>query len=248
MSNKKINVLDRLKQDSFKKKDSSEKKQIVESKEFEITVIEKDFLPESETIFNYDDIHDSELKKDLMRYESLLNLAKSNYHTKAGEILSEANEKYANHKNGTFNIWLEHMKIGKKSAERLINRFRFIKNNCLTTEDQLYFETLPLSLSYEISSPNANQELINAVLNKQIKTRKEYISLKNTLKNETPKISEFDSIEKLFNKLNSNISTLIENKVESSILDSNRAKTVYEKIELLNKEIKSLLIEIEKLN
>ncbi|MCQ8213081.1 hypothetical protein NON08_11260 [Cetobacterium somerae] len=248
MSNKKINVLDRLKQDSFKKKDSSEKKQIVEAKEFEITVIEKDFLPESEIIFNYDDIHDLELKKDLMRYESLLNLAKSNYHTKAGEILSEANEKYANHKNGTFNIWLEHMKIGKKSAERLINRFRFIKNNCLTTEDQLYFETLPLSLSYEISSPNANQELINAVLNKQIKTRKEYISLKNTLKNETPKTSEFDSIEKLFNKLNSNISTLIENKVESSILDSNRAKTVYEKIELLNKEIKSLLIEIEKLN
>ena len=248
MINKKINVLDRLKQDSFKKKDSSEKKQIIESKEFEITVVEKDFLPNSEIIFNYDDIHDLELKKDLMRYESLLNLAKSNYHTKAGEILSEANEKYANHKNGTFNIWLEHMKIGKKSAERLINRFRFIKNNCLTTEDQLYFETLPLSLTYEISAPNANQELINAVLNKQIKTRKEYISLKNTLKNETPKISEFDSIEKLFNKLNSNISTLIENKVESSTLDSNRAKTVYEKIELLNKEIKSLLIEIEKLN
>ena len=140
------------------------------------------------------------------------------------------------------------MKIGKKSAERLINRFKFIKNNCLTSEDQFYFETLPLSLTYEISAPYANKELIDAVLNKQIKTRKEYIILKNTLKNESPKVSELDSIEKLFNKLNSNISTLIENKVESSTLDSNKAKTVYEKIELLNKEIKSLLIEIEKLN
>ncbi len=247
MINKKINVLDRLKQDSFKKKDSPTK-QVIESKEFEITVIEKDFLPDSEVIFNYEDIQDSEMRNDLIKYESLLNLAKSNYHTKAGEILTEANEKYANHKNGTFTTWLEHMKIGKKSAERLINRFKFIKNNCLTSEDQLYFETLPLSLTYEISAPNANKELIEAVLNKQIKTRKEYIVLKNTLKNESPKISEFDSIEKLFNKLNSNISTLIENKVESSTLDSNRAKTVYEKIELLNKEIKNLLIEIEKLN
>ncbi|MBC2854684.1 hypothetical protein [Cetobacterium sp. 2G large] len=247
MINKKINVLDRLKQDSFKKKESPVK-QNIESKEFEITVIEKDFLPDNEVLFNYEDIQDLEMKNDLLKYESLLNLAKSNYHTKAGEILNEANEKYANHKNGTFSIWLEHMKIGKKSAERLINRFKFIKNNCLTSEDQFYFETLPLSLTYEISAPNANKDLINAVLNKQIKTRKEYIILKNTLKNESPKVSEFDSIEKLFNKLNSNIFTLIENKVESSTLDSNKAKTVYEKIELLNKEIKSLLIEIEKLN
>ena len=248
MINKKNSVLDRLKQDSFKKKDSPEKKQILETKEFEITVVEKDFLPSNEILFNYDEIQDLELKNDLIRYESLLNLAKNNYHTKAGEILFEANEKYANHKNGTFIVWLDHMKIGKKSAERLINRFKFLKNNCLTSDDKLYFETLPLSLSYEISSPNANSELISAVLNKQVKTRKEYITLKNILKNDSPKISEFDSIEKLFNKLNSNISTLIENKVESSALDSNKAKTVYEKIELLNKEIKSLLIEIEKLN
>lgn len=247
MINKKNNVLDRLKQDSFKKKES-QVKQNIESKEFEITVVEKDFLSDNKIVFNYDDIYDSEMKNDLLKYESLLNLAKSNYHTRAGEILTEANEKYAHHKNGTFAIWLEHMKIGKKSAERLINRFKFIKNNCLTSEDQFYFETLPLSLTYEISAPNTSKDLINAVLNKQIKTRKEYIVLKNTLKSETPKASEFDSIEKLFNKLNSNISTLIENKVESSTLDSDKAKTVYEKIELLNKEIKNLLIEIEKLN
>lgn len=247
MINKKINVLDRLKQDSFKKKESSAK-QNIESKEFEITVVEKDFLSDNKVMFNYEDIHDLEMKNDLLKYESLLNLAKSNYHTKAGEILAEANEKYANHKNGTFIVWLEHMKIGKKSAERLINRFKFIKNNCLTSEDQLYFETLPLSLTYEISAPNADKELVNAVLNRQIKTRKDYIILKNTLKNDTPKVSEFDSIEKLFNKLNSNISSLIENKVESATLDSNKAKTVYEKIELLNKEIKNLLVEIEKLS
>ncbi|MDX8337326.1 MULTISPECIES: hypothetical protein [Cetobacterium] len=247
MTSKKLSVLDRLKQDSFKKKESIPKESI-SSKEFEITVVEKDFILENDIIFNYDDIHDLEMKKDLLNYETRLNIAKNNYHTKAGEILFEANEKYANNKNGTFGIWLDYMKIGKKSAERLVNRFKFINNNCLTLEEKTYFETLPLSLTYEISSPNANEELINAVMNKQIKTRKEYITLKNTLKNNISKNSNLGSIEKLFNKLNLNISNLIETKIESSSLDSNKAKSVYERIELLNKEIKTLLNEIEKLD
>ncbi|MGL5985033.1 MAG: hypothetical protein ACRCZ1_07265, partial [Cetobacterium sp.] len=115
-------------------------------------------------------------------------------------------------------------------------------------EDELYFESLPLSLTYEISLPNADKELIDAVLSKKIKTRKEYISLKNNFKPNIFKASEFDSIEKLFNKLNLNISSLIENKMESSNLDSNKAKTVYEKIAMLNHEIKNLLSEIEQSN
>ncbi|MGL5355922.1 MAG: hypothetical protein ACRDAQ_05155 [Cetobacterium sp.] len=247
MINKKMNVLDRLKQDSFKKKEVTTNRQ-PENKEFEITVIEKDFLPESDVYFNYNDIQDLEMKEDFMKYESLLHMAKSNYHTKAGEILEEANNKYSNNKTGTFGIWLDHMKIGKKSAERLINRFRFMKNFCLTVEDEIYFESLPLSLTYEISLPNANKDLVEAVLKKQIKTRKEYISLKNDFKTNIFKESEIDSIQKLFNKLNLNISTLIENKMESSSLDSTKAKTVYEKIALLNNEIKNLLSEIEKTN
>ncbi|MGL4358237.1 MAG: hypothetical protein ACRCXX_12765 [Cetobacterium sp.] len=244
---KKLNVLDRLKQDSFKKKEATITP-ISEKKEFEITVIEKDFLPDTDVVFNYDNIQDSEMKVDLMRYESLLHIAKSNYHTRAGEILLEANEKYSNNKSGTFGIWLEHMKIGKKTAERLINRFKFISNHCLTPDDQFYFETLPLSLTYEVSSPHANEELINAVINRQIKTRKEYINFKNENKIIPPKKTDVLSIEKLFEKLNSNISILIENKIETSSIDSDKAKNMYEKIELLNKEIKNLLIEIEKIN
>ncbi|MGL5052712.1 MAG: hypothetical protein ACRC5W_03860 [Cetobacterium sp.] len=247
MVNKKMNVLDRLKQDSFKKKETHLNKQ-PEIKEFEITVIEKDFLPHTDVFFDYDNIQDLEIKKDLMKYESLLHIAKSNYHTKAGEILEEANNKYSSNKNGTFGVWLDHMKIGKKNAERLINRFRFMKTFCLSIEDEIYFESLPLSLTYEISLPNANKDLVDAVLNKQIKTRKEYISLKDNFKTNVFKESEIDSIQKLFNKLNLNISTLIENKMESSNLDSTKAKTVYEKIAMLNNEIKTLLSEIERTN
>lgn len=243
MINKKNSVLDRLKKDSFKKKE--ELKEPVQSKEFEIMVIEKDFLPSDDIFFNYDDIQDYEMKNDLMRYESLLHLAKSQYHSKAGEILLEANEKYANNKNGTFTTWLEHIKIGKKSAERLINRFKFFKNNCLSSEDQAYFESLPLSLTYEISSPNANPNLVKAVLTKQIKTRKEYITLKEELNSPKNNTQNFVQIEKLFNKLNLNISTLIENKIETSSLDSTKAKAVYNKIETLNNEIKSLLLELD---
>ncbi len=244
---KKNSVLDRLKQDSFKKKESSTPT-TPEIKEFEITVIEKDFLPNTDVIFNYDDIQDLEMKEDLIRYESLLHVAKSNYHTRAGEILLEANEKYSNNKSGTFGIWLEHMKIGKKTAERLINRFKFISTNFTSPDDQLYFETLPLSLTYEVSSPNANKDLVNAVIKREVKTRKEYMSLKNETKNISTKKTDFGSIEKLFEKLNLNISTLIENKIETSSIDSDKAKNMYEKIEFLNKEIKNLLTEIEKIN
>ncbi|MBC2850243.1 hypothetical protein H5J22_02140 [Cetobacterium sp. 8H] len=244
MINKKNSVLDRLKKDSFKKKEEL-KEEPIQSKEFEVMVVEKDFLPSYEVFFNYDDIQDYEMKTDLMRYESLLHLAKSQYHSKAGEILLEANEKYANNKNGTFTIWLEHIKIGKKSAERLINRFKFLKNNCLSSEDQAYFESLPLSLTYEISSPNANPNLVKAVLTKQIKTRKEYITLKEELDSPKNNTQNFVHIEKLFNKLNLNISTLIENKIETSSLDSTKAKAVYNKIETLNNEIKSLLLELD---
>ncbi|WP_297598387.1 hypothetical protein [uncultured Cetobacterium sp.] len=243
MINKKNSVLDRLKKDSFKKKE--ELKDSIESKEFEITVIENDFLSTNELLFNYDDIQDDEMKSDLIKYESLLNLVKSQYHSKAGEILLEANEKYASNKTGTFGIWLEHIKVGKKSAERLINRFRFLKTNCLSLEDQAYFESLPLSLTYEVSSPNANQDLVKAVLSKQIKTRKEYISLKEGLVSNKNSNQNLNNIEKLFNKLNSNISTLIENKIETSSLDSIKAKAVYNKIETLNNEIKSLLLDLD---
>lgn len=248
MGNKKINVLEKLKKDSFKKKENIYSQNSQSQNYFEITVIEKENFSPNDLIFNYDDIQDVEMRNDLIKCEKLLQKAQSKYHSQVGEILFHANQKYANNKNGIFGIWLNHVKIGKKNAERLINRFKFIKENCTSIEEIEYFESLPLSLTYEISSPNANKDLIKAVLEKKITTRKEYIIQKDLLKTNSIKEienSDIININKLFSKLNSNISTLIENKIESDSIDSEKARIIYDKITKLKSEIESILKDVK---
>lgn len=244
MMNKKLSVLDRLKQDSFKKKENLNKN-LNKQQEFNIVAVETEFIPQDKIIFNYNLIEDNVMREDLIHYETMLHLAKSNYHTKAGEILLEANQKYAHKKTGNFGIWLDHLKIGKKNAERLINRVKFIKENATTIEEQLYFESLPLSLTYEISSPNANKTLVQAVINKQITTRKQFINLKKSLTDKPSKKIEIDSINKLCKQLNSNIASIIKKKIETQTFNTNQATAIYTKMKQINEELQNLLIKLE---
>ncbi|WP_426710917.1 hypothetical protein [Cetobacterium sp. SF1] len=234
MAKSTINVLEKLKKDSFKKKESSD---LVIEKEYKVTFIEEDFTTNSEVVFSYDSIEDIDARNELLFFEKELIKAKNNYHTTAGKILFEANLKYANNKNGCFYSWLEYLKINKKTSERLINRYKFFQKYCSTKELKDYFETLPLSLTYEISSPNADQILIDAVLNKKIQTRKELINLKKNL------ISLNISKNKFyydFEKINKEIYKILNSKASLA----NYPKELVEKIELLNKEISNLILQI----
>lgn len=238
MMNKKINVLDRLKKESFKKKESPTN---VENKEFEITVVEKETFKLNDTIFDYNQIEDNDMKNDLIKYEQMLLISKNNYHSKVGAILLEANNKYSHKKNGVFGSWLTHMQIGKKSAERLINRYLFMCNNLKTSDDISYFESLPLSLTYEVSSPSASKELVDAVLNKKIKTRKEYLSLKSLLSTKKTDYSTININELIFN-LNNNLNNLI--KTNDININPEKVEVVCKKINSLNNEILNLLKKI----
>lgn len=238
MINKKINVLDRLKKESFKKKEIISN---IENKEFEIMIVEKESIKLNDVIFDYNSIEDKDMKNDLIKYEQMLLVSKNNYHSKVGAILFEANKKYSHKKNGVFGSWLTHMQIGKKSAERLINRYIFICNNLFTSEDISYFETLPLSLTYEVSTPSAPKDLVTAVLNKKIKTRKEYLNLKSV----SPSIkTDYNSsnINELIFNLNDNLNNLI--KTKDININPEKVEIVCKKITSLNNEILNLLKKI----
>lgn len=237
MINKKLNVLDRLKKDSFKKKNENN---TLEIKEFQITAVEKEIFNSKDILFDYNSITDENMKIDLLNYENLLIKAQNNYHTQIGKILLEANNKYSNNKNGIFGLWLNYMKIGKKNAERLINRYLFIIQNIKTKEDLLYFESLPLSLTYEVSIPSAPKELIDAVLSKEIKTRKEFIQLKKSISPVSQSnFNQIENINTLLFNLNSNLNTLI--KTNHLNIDNSRIELVSKKINSLNEEIIKLL-------
>lgn len=245
MAKNTISVLERLKKDSFKKKD--EPIQTIK-KEYEIIVTEKEEIHSFDKTFDYSIINDIKMREDLMDYEKQLHLAKSSYHSKAGEILLEANEKYANNKNGNFGLWLDHLKVGRKNAERLINRFKFIKNYCTTEDLKLYFESLPLSLTYEVSAPTADKILIEAVLSKEITTRKKYIEIKKSLIEQSKSLNSLiqsKDIVKQFKRLNNNLSYFLEVKLQEAKLDTEKAQRVYSKIEALNEELLNLLEEIK---
>lgn len=284
-------VLDRLKKADFKEKEvvkeldkESEKRieevVIVEKKEYEIVAVEKEEIKFSEKKFNYETVEDTQMREDLQSYETRLHRTKNGYHTTVGEVLAEANEKYANNKNGVFGVWLEHLGFNRMSSSRLINRYNFIVTNCYNKivtkspddivtncydmEMKEYFESLPLSLTYEVSSPNVPKELVDAVLSKKITTRKEFVEMKKELsekttqeKDEFSKNEVLVSFEAIINEMkafNEKYATVAVNIEKIKNLDSKnnlskaKLERVYSKVEKLNKEIETLMKEIESYN
>ncbi|MGL6120322.1 MAG: hypothetical protein ACRC0V_07420 [Fusobacteriaceae bacterium] len=250
-------VLDRLKKADFKEKEVEKKIEeviIIEKKEYEIVAVEKEEINFSEKNFNYDLIEDSQMRIDLQDYEQRLHRKKNCYHTELGEILAEANEKYANNKNGVFGAWLEHLGFNRRTAERLICRWKFIVTNCRNINDKEYFESLPLSLTYEVSSPNAPQELVDAVISKKITTRKEFVEMKKEiLEKEFPKVEVQINFELIINEMknfNEKYSNMAINIEKIKGLDSKnkvskaKLERVYSKVEKLNKELETLIKEI----
>lgn len=243
MTKSKLNIMDKLKNIDFKGKEE------VHPEEYEIIVVEKERIDILEKKFDYSQIEDEAMREDLQRYDGLLHQITNKFYTQMGDILLEANHKYANFKNGIFGTWLEYIGIPKKSAERLINRSKFIATNCRSIEDKEYFETLPLSLSYEVSAPNADPILVEAVLSKRISTRKEFIEMKKDLLEveDMDKTVTFENVigeMKIFNERYMHIASSIE-KIRTSH-NSSKLSKIYSKIEKMNKELETIIKEMEK--
>ncbi|AOY76893.1 DUF3102 domain-containing protein [Clostridium formicaceticum] len=78
-------------------------------------------------------------------------------YTDLGRELKEAQDKLAQHGYGCFGEWLESIGFKQRNAYRLIERYeKLILPNWHNRE---LLEDLPVSLTYEISKPSADQEL-----------------------------------------------------------------------------------------
>ncbi len=160
-----------------------------------------------------------------------------------GQIFSETQEKLANNKNGIFEKWFTALGYAKRSVYNLINRHNYIVQNLHNKE---LIESLPLTLSYEITSPNCDEDLRRRVLDGKIKNLKEFKEEKSRSNNLiTSKVSPSENI----------LDTL---KVDISIFDSNvrnfrkMIKTGFGNIEeskqeKIAKEIEEINDKIEKL-
>ena len=98
-----------------------------------------------------------------------------------GKELTEAHEKLANNKIGTFEAWVVSLGISHKTSRNYINAYEYILKNFQHIEDA---DNMQPSLLFAISKPSANPALAEAAVSGDITTLKEYRELEARLKAE----------------------------------------------------------------
>ena len=113
------------------------------------------------------------------------------FYTELGKIFKETQEKLANNKTGVFKKWFESLGFTKDTTYRMISRYNHIVALCddIKVKD---FESLPLSISYEISKESCPEFIREKVLNGQIKTKAE---IKKAIKEDQEKKSKAEEIQ-----------------------------------------------------
>ncbi len=113
------------------------------------------------------------------------------FYTELGKIFKETQEKLANNKTGVFKKWFESLGFTKDTTYRMISRYNHIVALCddIKVKD---FESLPLSISYEISKESCPEFIREKVLNGQIKTKAE---IKKAIKEVQEKKSKAEEIQ-----------------------------------------------------
>lgn len=192
-------------------------------------------------VFDYAAL-DTNTAQSLKSCENVIRQQTAEYFTVIGAQLKDAQTLLANHSNGTFEQWYTSLGFKRQTVYNLIQRFDFISSPALGGREEA-FEALPVTLSYEISKPDAPKELVEKVLDGDITTNAEYKKLKTELELTKTNLRNvernFDEREKLRQKLgDENVQLRIKIKEQDKEL-----KSVSEK----DTEISSLRHRIEEL-
>lgn len=119
-----------------------------------------------------------------------------NYYTKIGKLLSEAQEKLANNKSGIFRKWFENIGLKKDFVYDNIGRYKYI----VGLSDNIKVEkveSLPVTLTYEISKESCPDSIREKVISGEIKTKAELKrAIKEVQEIEEEEILEAEIIEK----------------------------------------------------
>jgi hypothetical protein len=103
--------------------------------------------------------------------ENAIRTTVSNSYTIIGQYLKEAQDELALKGYGCFWEWLESIGIKRQTAYNLIQRYNLIIQNL---DIQNLIEDLPLALSYEISKPSTDPEIVKKVFVGNITSHKQY--------------------------------------------------------------------------
>ena len=140
--------------------------------------------------FDYSEL-DGDTAKNLRNCETVIRQETAGYFTLLGAKFKEARELLANHANGTFEKWYTAMGFKRQTVYNLIQRYDFLGSPTIGGREDT-FEALPLTLSYEVSKPDAPAELVEKVLDGDITTNAEYIKLKTELERTREECKQLD--------------------------------------------------------
>ncbi|MEZ3453916.1 MAG: hypothetical protein K1W17_06050, partial [Oscillospiraceae bacterium] len=113
------------------------------------------------------------------------------YFTLLGAKFKEAQELLSNHANGTFEKWYTSIGFKRQTVYNLIQRYDFLNSPTIGERSEA-FEALPLTLSYEVSKPDAPKELVEKALDGDITTNAEYLKLKEELERSREECRQID--------------------------------------------------------
>lgn len=146
---------------------------------------------EMQAAFDYSEL-DGDTAKNLRDCETVIRQETAGYFTLMGAKFKEARELLANHANGTFEKWYTAMGFKRQTVYNLIQRYDFLGSPTIGGREDT-FEALPLTLSYEVSKPDAPAELVEKVLDGDITTNAEYIKLKAELERTREECRQLDA-------------------------------------------------------
>lgn len=155
-------------------------------------------------------------------------------YTELGKIFTETGDKLALKGYGCFEQWYSELGFKKQTVYNYINRYKLIVQRL---DKQEIIESLPLKLVYAISKDNCPDEIVNKVLNLEIKTFKEYNEITQFLLQEETSLNliediNYNQIEKEYKNIQNFLTKEAYNKVNNE-----KKKKIYNYI----KKIENLL-------
>lgn len=138
--------------------------------------------------FDYSKLTDKERLSTLENEKKLDELYKK-YQPEIGEILYKQQQILANHNEGVFQQWYESKGFKRWKVYDYINKYNYVLRNSEDTQKIDIFENMSNTLQSEISKPSTKPEVAEAILNGDVKTKKEIEELKRQLKTKDEQLS-----------------------------------------------------------
>lgn len=185
--------------------------------------------------FDYSKLTDKERLSTLENEKKLDELYKK-YQPEIGEILYKQQQILANHNEGVFQQWYESKGFKRWKVYDYINKYNYVLRNSEDPQKIDIFENMSNTLQSEISKPSTKPEVAQAIMNGDVKTKKEVEELKKQLKAKDEQIA---TQAKMIDDLTEQEPEVIEKKVVVE-----KAPDDYEQVKVLNEQLSKQLVSV----